>query len=207
MKRIAILAAAALAVTAFAQDKKAPEAAKAPPPPKGVAAAEGATITATVESIDQATRAVTLKGPRGNLVSFVAGPEVKNLAQVSKGDQVHIAYVQALALELKKSASKTRERTETEFKKGAEPGQMPAGIVGRKVKVVASVEGIDTKNQLVTLRGPQHTVDLKVKDPAVLKTIKIGDHVEATYVEAIAVKVEKAAPAPAPMPEKAPPKK
>jgi hypothetical protein len=32
-------------------------------------------------------------------------------------------------------------------------------------------------------------VDLKVRDPAMLKGVKVGDMVEASYTEAVAVKV------------------
>ena len=64
------------------------------------------------------------------------------------------------------------------------------------VKVVASVEAVDAKAGKVTLRGVEHTVVLKV-DPALLKNVKVGDMVEAEFVEALAVKVEKAPAAPA----------
>ena len=189
-KQFAVFVAAALAATAFAQGKSAPDA-------KGVVAGEITRVVSTVEAIDQATRVVTLKGKDGNTVTFVAGPEVKNLAQVQKGDVVTMDYIEAVALRLNKTDSKVRERTETEFKKGAEPGQKPAGIVGRDVKVVASVDKIDAKAGKVTLRGPQRTVVLKVKDPAVLSKVKVGDMVEAEFTEALAVKVEKAPAAPA----------
>jgi Cu/Ag efflux protein CusF len=188
MKTLAIIAATALAFAAVAQDKKPAPA----PAPKGAAAAEVAKVVATVESVDQTTRAVTLKGPKGDMVSFIAGPDVKNLAQVQKGDQVTIEYIAAVAATIKKASGQTRERIETEFKKGAPLGQKPAGIMGKDVKIVASVEAIDAKNNMVTLRGPQRTVTLKVKDNSMLKDVKVGDFVEAEYIEAVAVKVEKA---------------
>jgi Cu/Ag efflux protein CusF len=65
-------------------------------------------------------------------------------------------------------------------------------VVGRHVRIVASVEAIDAKASKVTLRGPKRTVDLKVKDPANLKDVKVGDMVEAEFAEAFAIKVEKA---------------
>ena len=72
MKKLAILAAALLATSAIAQDKKAPAAPKAAETKTVSArtadvAAEGQVtkITATVEAIDQKTREVTLKGPNG----------------------------------------------------------------------------------------------------------------------------------------------
>jgi Cu/Ag efflux protein CusF len=187
-----LFAAAALSMLAahsFAQDKKsAPSAAE-----QGKGAMEITRVTATVESIDQATRTVTLKDSDGKLFAFVAGPDVRNLAQVSKGDVVNLDYGVALAVRLAKSASKVRERTVTEGMQRAAVGQMPGGVIAREVKVVASVEAIDTKKQIVTLRGPEHTVAMKVQDPAMLKGVKVGDMVEAVYTEALAIKVEKGA--------------
>jgi hypothetical protein len=43
---------------------------------------------ATVTAIDQSTRMVTLKGPKGDSVTFKASEEVRNLAQVKVGDEV-----------------------------------------------------------------------------------------------------------------------
>jgi Cu/Ag efflux protein CusF len=205
VKRIAAVVAAAFVATAFAQDKaKAPAAkpteAKAEAP-MGKAAGAAVKLTATVEAIDQATRSVTLKGEKGNVLTFTAGPEVKNLAQVQKGDIVTLEYAEAVAVELKKSSAATPSRSESEMVKTAKPGEKPAAVAARQVTVVAKVEAIDEKNSMVTLRGPKQTVDLKVKDPAILKQVKVGDNVEAAYVEAVAIKVEKA-PAPAKAPAK-----
>lgn len=208
MKVTALLAAALLASTAaLAQDKaKAPEAkAKAPevksmaaksPDGKGKAAGEVVRLTATVEAIDQKTREVTLKGSKGNVITFVAGPEVKNLAQVSKGDIVTLDYAQAVAVQLKKTSAMP-SRSVTETGKSAAPGQMPAAVAAREIRIVATVEAIDAAKSVVTLKGPEQTVDVKVKDPAILKEVKKGDNVEAVYVEAVAIKVEKGPAAPA----------
>ena len=205
MKKIALLAAALLATTAIAQDKKAPA-----PAPKGAEtkamsartsemAAEGQVtrVTATVEAIDQKTRQVTLKGAKGTM-SFVAGPEVKNLAQVKKGDEVVIEYAQALAMELKKSSKTAVSRTISEGAKTAAAGKKPGVVAGRQVDFVAKVDAIDMKTNMVTLSGVEHTVELKVKDPAVLKNFKAGDFVEGSYIEAVAVSVQKPAAKPAP---------
>jgi Cu/Ag efflux protein CusF len=181
-----------LATVAGAQDKSA-----ATPAAKGKAAAEIVRVTATVDDIDQATRTVTLKNAQGEKVSFVAGPDVRNLAQVAKGDVVTMEYAQAVAVKLDKTPNNTRSRTVTEVADRAAVGQKPGGIVVREVKVIASVEAIDMAKNVVTLRGPEHTVAVKVQDPAMLKGVKKGDFVEAVYTEALAIKVAKG-PAPAP---------
>jgi hypothetical protein len=105
-----------------------------------------------------------------------------------------VRYFEALSLELKKNGSGIRERSEREGKETAKPGEQPAAGAARQVTVVADVVAVDPKRQTVTLRGPKRTVDLRVKDPNQLKLVKVGDQVEATYTEAIAVAVE---PAPA----------
>ncbi len=205
MKKLALLAAALLATSAIAQDKKAPAPAPAPAAkasaakaPEVAAIGETAKITATVEAIDQKTREVTLKGPKGDKITFVAGPEVKNLAQVKKGDELVVEYVQALAIDLKKSTKTAVSRTIVEGGKAAAPGQKPGVVVARQINVTAKIDAIDTKTNIVTLTGVEHTVELKAKNPDNLKGFKVGDFVDAVYVEAIAISVQKPAAKPAP---------
>ena len=149
-------------------------------------------LTATITAIDAATRALTLKGPEGKEVTLTAGPEVKNFAQMKVGDQVNVEFVEALTLELKKGSTAPVARTEQAAGAAAKPGERPAGAVGRQVTIIAEVMNVDAKTQVVTLRGPQRTVELKVKDPEQFKRVAKGDRVEATYTEALAIAVEPA---------------
>jgi hypothetical protein len=52
---------------------------------------------------------------------------------------------------------------------------------------------VDAATQTITVKGPQRTIDLKVKDPEQFKLIKVGDQLEVTYTAAVALSV---APAP-----------
>jgi Cu/Ag efflux protein CusF len=149
-------------------------------------------LTATITAIDAATRALTLKGPEGKEVTLTAGQEVKNFAQMKVGDQVNVEFVEALTLELKKGSTAPVTRTEQTGAAAAKPGERPAGAVGRQVTITAEVMNVDPKTQVVTLRGPQRTVELKVKDPEQFKRVAKGDRVEATYTEALAIAVEPA---------------
>jgi len=150
-------------------------------------------MTATITAIDAATRDVTLKGPQWNEVTVTAGPEVKNFANMKVGDQVDVQYVEALTLELKKGGGMVVARTEKSGAAGAKPGEKPAGAAGRQVTIVADVIGLDAAKQVVTLKGPKRTVDLKVADPEQFKRIAKGDQVEATFTQALAIAVEPAA--------------
>jgi len=160
----------------------------------GVAgAAQTLEITATITAIDAATRAVTLRGEDGKEVTITAGPEVRNFAQMKVGNRVKVRYVEALTLELRKGSTAPVSRTDSAAAGAANPGAMPAGAAGRQVTIVAEVVGLDPTRQVVTLRGPQRTVELKVRDPEQFKRVAKGDRVEATYTEALAIAVEPAA--------------
>jgi hypothetical protein len=149
------------------------------------------TVTATVESIDLATRAVTLKGPDGKVMGLKVGEEVKNLPQVKVGDKVTVTYYESIAAQIIKPgtgpASAAQQAVAT-----AKPGEKPAGAMVQQVTVIATIEAIDKTTQYVSLKGPEgKTVEVKVKSPKNLEGVKVGDEVAITYTEAMAVSVEK----------------
>ena len=191
----AIAVLAGLALPASAQTT-AVTAASAPG--KG-AIAETVKVEASITAIDKATRGVTLKNANGEEVTVIAGPAVKNFDQLKVGDRVSLEYLRALALELKKGGGLIVQRTEQSGAAGAKPGEQPAGVVGRQVKVVADVIDVDPAKQTIKLKGPQRTVDLHIADPEQFKRVAKGDQVEATFTEAVAVAVTpaKAGAAPA----------
>jgi len=157
--------------------------------PGKVGVAQTVAVSATITAIDKATRGITLKGPKGDVVTVTAGPEVKNFEQLKVGDVVNISYLEALALELKKGGGLKVAKTETAGAAGVKPGEQPAGVVGRQVTVVGDVIKLDAATQTITVKGPQRTVELKARDPEQFKLIAVGDQIQATYTEALAVAV------------------
>jgi hypothetical protein len=167
--------------------------------PGKAAAVSVAEITATVTAVDKATRGVRLKGPKGNEVDIVAGPDVRNFDQIKVGDQVNVQYQESLSLELKKTKGKL-DATEKAAAVRAEKGARPAGAVGREVRALTEVVKVDEPNKIISLKGPKgNVVDLKVNNPDHFKVVKVGDQVEAVYTEAVAVAVT---PAPKAAPKK-----
>lgn len=57
-------------------------------------------------------------------------------------------------------------------------------------RVVANVVAVITRTQTVTLGGVAHTVDLRIADKNRPARIEVGDLVQATYTEAVAVPME-----------------
>jgi hypothetical protein len=149
--------------------------------------------SATIAAIDKASRTITLKRTKGDEVKIVAGPEVKNFEQLKVGDVVNVTYLESLALELKKGGGLKVEKTEKAGAVSAEPGATPAGAAGRQVTVVGDVIKLDAATQTITVKGPERTVELKARDPEQFKLIAVGDQIQATYTEALAVSVTPAA--------------
>jgi hypothetical protein len=185
----ALIGAASLPVLAQSQPAANATAMVASAPGTGTVAMS-MTVSASVTAIDKATRQVTLKGPEGKLKTVTAGPEVRNFDQIKVGDTVTMRYVEALTLTLKKDGKELRSMTETPAAVRAPAGERPAGAVGKQVEVTANVIALDAKTQTVTLQGPKQTVDLRVPDAGQFKLIKVGDQIQATFVEAVALAVE-----------------
>ena len=158
--------------------------------PGKAAMAQTLNVTATITAIDKAKREVTLKGPQGNLFDVTAGPEVKNFDNLKVGDQVDMKYAEAVTMELKKGGGMIVSRTEQKGGAGAKPGATPAGVMGREVTIVADVVAVDPAKQMITLKGPVHSIDLRIDDPVQFKRIAKGDQVEAKYTQAVALTVE-----------------
>jgi hypothetical protein len=205
MRQLLLIAGAVAAIAAGPAFAQSGAAAVVKSEPGRVTVAETVRVTATVEAIDKAKRLVTLKGPEGNSFVVQASPELKRFDQIKVGDVVVAQYIEALTLQLKKGGGQIRERIEREDAAVTPPGAAPGAVAGRQVTVIADVIAVDAAKQSVRLQGPKRVVDLKVRDPQQFKAIKVGDQIEGTFTEAVAIALEPAAapaPAPAPAPKK-----
>lgn len=192
MNKIVTVAAAlvlSMPLVSFAQN--APKAVAVTANAPGQAAvSEGIQVQGKIKSVDKKTRNVVVVGAAGNEIHMALGDEVKNFDQIRVGDLVTLTYIEALVLELRKVETKAlRERVESEQAVRAKPGEKPAGAIERTVRVIADVVAVNPKAKTVTLRGPKRTVELAVNDVERFKEIKVGDQVEATYTEAVALEV------------------
>jgi Cu/Ag efflux protein CusF len=177
------LAWPALGATGAVEIETAPGAAAAMATTKG---------SGTIKAIDANTRTVTILGDGGTELSFVAGPDVKNFAQLAVGQRVNAEYVQALTLELKPGSTEPVSRTIEGDTGAAAEGKLPAGMIRQRIRIVAEVTAVNQETKTVTLKGPERTVDLKLDDPEQVARVKVGDRVEAVYVEATAIAVSPA---------------
>ena len=149
------------------------------------------TATATVESIDAASRRVSLRRENGEIIELEVSDEVRNLEQVEKGDRVTVAYAVGLVVALSPPGAPPARVEDVEVVRSA-PGAKPGGLIRQRVAVTAKVVAIDAEARRVTLEGPRQTVTLAVADDIDLAQIAVGDQVGAVYEESIAVLVEPA---------------
>jgi len=186
MKKILIVVVlAAIAVGAYfvLNQPKAPVAA--------VAAQETALLyDGEVINIDAATRTVTLKNQDGES-TIVAGPDVKNFAEIKVGDRFDVVYELAIAVELVKvkNPGVTGEQVTTTTAT-APQGDKPGMITTNTITATANVEAIDATKNIVSLKGPQgNIIKVKAQNPDLMKDIAVNDQVKVVYTEAIAAVV------------------
>jgi hypothetical protein len=185
--------AASLALPAAAQKPDVTGGTVVASEPGKAAAVRAVKITAQVVAIDKASRTVTLKGPKGNVVDVVAGDEVKNFDQIKAGDFVVVDFIQSLSLELQKTKSGAGGISAQSAAVTAEPGERPAAAAAHQVIAIAKVTAVDKKAKTITLKGPRgNVVTLDVQNPVQFKVVKVGDEVLVTYTEAVAISVEPA---------------
>jgi len=194
------MAVCALAVVGCASKKPSPEPAAPAAPvattptalPSGTVGEETVTKTATVQKVDLKTRHVTLKDPDGRLFTIVAGDEVRNLPQVKQGDVLRVTYHQAVAYQVSKAGTSRPEVSATSDVSRAKVGDKPAASVKNAVTVRMTIDRIEKAKAQVALRDPDGEVTVvKVRDPSKLDQVAVGDLVDITYTEALAISVEK----------------
>jgi hypothetical protein len=162
-------------------------------PPSGTVEQSLVSVRATVEAVDLKKRLVTLRKPDGGLVTIEAGEQVRNLPQVKNGDHVVATYYEAIAYAVRRPGEAAPGVTVNESVARAKPGEKPAGAGVREVTITATIEEIDKKKPSVTLKGPGGKVVTVVpREPKNLERVAVGDLVDITYTEAVAISVEKA---------------
>jgi hypothetical protein len=152
-------------------------------------AVQSVRISGTLAALDTETREVTLDLGEGKTMSFVAGPEVRNFAQLEVGDLVEIEHGRALLLELRKGSMETPWRIDDDRTVGAGLGEKPAGAIGKVVRALVEVVGLHPERGTISVQGPRNIVELRIPDPARLAEIAVGDRIEVTYAEAGAISV------------------
>ena len=146
------------------------------------------TATATIEAIDRTSRQITLKNPKGELATIVAGPEVKRFDQLKVGDTVSATYYESIAVNVRRPGDKGPNPGGAAVTPGA--GPRPSATAAAQQSVTVTVQAIDKPNQSVTVKRADGSVlSFRVQNPKNLEIAKVGDTVDITYTVAVLVDV------------------
>ncbi|AZU46782.1 TPA: hypothetical protein ACGD2I_003693 [Aeromonas hydrophila] len=148
---------------------------------------EAVSAQATVTAIDMASRKVSLKNAAGEAFDIVAGEQVTNLANLKVGDVVALRYLQMLDLELLKGTAGVRKRIVEVAAGKAGAGEKPGAGIGKKVTLYGDVIAVDKGQQTITVKGVDHTLVLKVHNPAQFALIAKGDQIKAVQTQAVGI--------------------
>ncbi len=156
---------------------------------KPVTVAETLTKTATVVAIDKTARMVTLKGQDGFVVDVVCGPEVQRFDALKVGDTVTFRYHESVVSAISRPGDKPKEPISTSVTRTS--GDKPGGTIAQQLTAAVTIEEIDPKIPSVSVKTESGSrMSFKVEDKKNLDGYKVGDKVNITYTQALAVSVK-----------------
>ena len=179
-------AAAASLALAFAATS--PAAFAAPDNPlAGLGSLKHVTVTATVKSVDPATRHIVLTNAAGQDVTIKAPEEMRNFGQLQVGHRVTATYTIETEFALS-PGDKLPPNTQTVIEARAAKGELPAAALANHIVVTGAIVGIDRTNHTVRVVSPHggevHTIDVRdAAGRAALGKLKVGDYVTAYITE------------------------
>ncbi|MGH7132377.1 MAG: hypothetical protein ACREJO_10580 [Phycisphaerales bacterium] len=152
---------------------------------------EGTTKAATVQSVDYATRHVTLKWSDGVVTTYKVSEQAVNFNQIKPGDVVKASVAEAVAVYVGPS-SMAPSASEGSLVALAAKGEKPGIVVADTEMVVARVTAINNAARTITVQGPAgNSRTLRVTPSADMSRLRVGDDVAARVSEAVAIWVEK----------------
>jgi Cu/Ag efflux protein CusF len=156
---------------------------------KPVSVSDTVTESFTIEAINKTTRVVTLKDKDGNLEELFCGPEVQRFDALKVGDKVTFKYIESVVSSLRRPGQAPRPSESAGIVRT--PGAKPGGTVSQQTTATVTIQAIDTKAPSVTIKTDKgQQMSFRVENAKNLEGYKVGDTVEITYTQALAVSVE-----------------
>lgn len=156
------------------------------PVTKGAAISE----TFTIDAIDHTKRIVSLRDKDGAIEDIYCGPEVKRFDALKVGDKVTFRYYESVVFQVRKPGTAPESPSSTPAVVRT-PGTKPGGTMSEQITATVTVNAIDTKAPSVTVTAADgRKMSFKVENPKNLEGVKVGDKVEITYTQALAISVQ-----------------
>jgi hypothetical protein len=150
---------------------------------------ETITFAGTIETIEKSSRSVTLRGPKGNLLTMRVPPEVKSFDTMKVGDTINARYYENVVLRLKKPEEPDVNTSTDAVTKGT--GASPSGTAASQRVMTVRITAIDPNVPSITLAGPNNwTYSSRVADKAALQQVKVGDRLDITWTDAVLMSLD-----------------
>jgi len=147
-------------------------------------------VTATVESIERASREVTVKKPDGTYGVFNVPADVKRFDTLKVGDRITAKYYENIVLRLKAPGEKPVDSENAAITKS---DNKSGGTAAVQRTITATITKIDMKVPSIAFSGPNGwNYSTRVEDKKTLAKVKVGDKVDITWTEAAIVSLEDA---------------
>jgi hypothetical protein len=186
-----VILAAAVAVAALAWPAGSAAGQQPSAEPKGrLATGSSTSITATVTAIDAAKRELTLKTAEGESVVMEVPDVVKRFDEIKVGDQLTIAYHEAILVDIHKADAGAKLGVSAETSLERKQTAKPSGVVSQQITATVEVVSVDMKTPSITVREADgKDTTFKVKHVKNLEGVKAGDKLSITYKEAVAMSI------------------
>ena len=149
------------------------------------------TETFTVTAIDHTSRLVTLLDSKGLSHEIYCGPDVQRFDALKVGDKVTFRYHESVVYSIRKPGSAGSGAAATTGGVVRTPGAKPGGTISQQMTATVTVNAIDMKVPSVGVTAADGAkLSFKVENAKNLEGVKVGDQVEITYTQALAVSVK-----------------
>ncbi|MBX9749701.1 MAG: hypothetical protein K5Q68_08800 [Roseococcus sp.] len=154
------------------------------------------TVVGVIETVDATSREVLIRGDggaqSGALLSVVAGRAVQRINMLRPGDRVTVRYFQAIAARV---ASPLRSATPAGAAFTAErDAERPGGEVTRVRSGRVTITAVNSQTGTISFAGPGGLVrTVTPRNAEVLaftRGLRVGQQVDITYEEALAISIE-----------------
>ena len=146
---------------------------------------------AVVENVNQSNREVRLRTTEGKELTVLAGPEVRNLAQVAAGDTVRLTYYESVVARMAEPGTGGPATTSIVTRRAPE-GSKPAGLYGATTDMVVEFLAYDPATGMVTFKTPDGVSQTVVVNPAMrgfAAARQAGDRVAVQFTNAVAASI------------------
>ena len=145
------------------------------------------TLTVTVDSIERASRVVTIKKPDGTYGVFSVPADVKRFDTLKVGDKITARYYENVVLRLKAPGEKP---VDSETGAVTRSDNRNAATAAAQRTITATITKIDMKVPSISFSGPNGwNYSSHVKDKDTLAKVKVGDRVDITWTEAAIISI------------------